>query len=122
MEDVVVVVAAVIAASGSMATVALGLAQRRTEHRRRLTDLAELTSEIGASIRWGSSSALTREVAQAALRTRLGNASLPATRELAYASLANDEESARYVAAAGAELDRELGISARPPSPAANAR
>jgi hypothetical protein len=90
------------------------LAQRRAERRRRLTDLAELTSEIGASLRWGSSSALTREVAQAALRTRLGNAPLPATRALAYARLAGDEESARFVAAAGAELDRELGVPARP--------
>ena len=113
MEDVVVVVAAVIAASGSIVSVVLAMAQRRAERRRALTDLAELASEIGASIRWGNASALTRDVAQAALRTRLGNTALPATRALAYARLASDEESASFAAAAGAELDHELGITPR---------
>lgn len=114
MEDVVVVAAAAVAASGSIVNVVLALAQRRAERRRALTDLAELTSEIGASIRWGNASALTREVAQAALRTRLGNAALPATTALAYARLASDEESASFAAAAEAELNRVLGITPRP--------
>jgi hypothetical protein len=100
--SIVVCIAAAAALAG------LGYQWRRARHRR-LDEIADLLTELLASVNWNTPP-LPHRIPQGKLRARLGRESdLPKTRALVWARLDNDVESMRLVGEAIAEVDAKLG-------------
>jgi hypothetical protein len=102
--------AALIAASVAALAAIAGLVQhRRSERRRRLTEIADLVDEIRAAAEWGPETMLRRQEMQRKLASRASGLNLPKTAELAKAELRSSPESVALAKEALGEVKAELG-------------